>query len=101
MEEKNKRPLGTTVIMVGSWDDECVKVIGLGIYEGEEVPPEEVSTVLHNARIKVAKINYGGTLIWGTQVWWGDGSEYDVFRRGRREENCPCPKPIPLARKKA
>lgn len=66
---------GTRVGAVLSADDDTVKLIGYGTYEGEEIPPEDsggMGKILHEIGQKNPKIKLdNGGVTWGCECWWG------------------------------
>lgn len=64
------RPIGFRVGAILEADENTVKLLGYGVYAGEEIPPDEF---LHDLGIKNPKIVLdSGGVVWGYQCWWGD-----------------------------
>lgn len=53
-----------------------VKLLGFGVYEGDEVPPEETNSLAAALGIPNPKIKLdNGEVVWGCQCWWGAEEE--------------------------
>lgn len=62
--------IGDRVGAILSANENTVKLLGYGMYAGEEIPPDGF---LHDAGIKNPKIQLdNGGVVWGYQCWWGD-----------------------------
>lgn len=60
---------GTRVGAILRSDEKRVELLGYGVYEGMEVPPEGM---LHDLDVPNPKIRLdNGTVVWGYQCWWG------------------------------
>lgn len=61
--------VGMRVGAILGTEDNVVRFLGYGVYEGEEVPPDGPlhSMSLPNPKIKLDT----GEVVWGYQCWWG------------------------------
>lgn len=107
---------GDRVFVVDSASETEVKLIGFGVYEGDEVPPrpvgvmqaifgvdtwEEVDRIVAEENIVPEEqrplrrtnpkiVLDDGRVKWGAEVWFGPQDGYEKFRNGRpdgRAEN--------------
>lgn len=62
-------------ILGADYDNDTVKVLGYGTFQGYEVPPPDggwIAQALHNMKQTNAKILLDtGEVVWGCQCWWG------------------------------
>lgn len=55
-----------------SANDDTVKFLGYGVYEGNEVPPKDVNELLNAVGCPNPKITLdSGKVVWGCECWWG------------------------------
>jgi hypothetical protein len=55
-----------------------IQLLGYGVYEGEEVPPDGPGMLngLHMAKVPNPKIKLdNGDIVWGCECWWGPEEE--------------------------
>lgn len=81
---------GTRVGCVLSADENTVKFIGYGTYEGEEVPPEDATgmgAILHELGRENPKIKLDdGGVAWGCECWWGSEEKVKELIGDRKVE---------------
>lgn len=64
--------VGERVMALLSVGGSKAKVLGVGVYSGNEVPPAEVSKLMHEFNLKNPKITLdNGDVVWGCECWWG------------------------------
>jgi len=75
---KGTSNIGDRVGAIRNMDDETAWVFGYGVYDGEEVPPEDekgergMIDFVHAANVTNPKLLMDdGTIIWGCECWWG------------------------------
>lgn len=64
--------------VLGTTDDKVVKYLGVGTYEGSEIPPKEIggfNVGVPNPKLKLDN----GDIVWGCECWWG--SEAGIKRK--------------------
>ena len=59
--------IGERVGAIRNSNDGIVYMFGFGVYEGREIPPEEIGLPIPNPKIKLDD----GSVVWGCQCWWG------------------------------
>lgn len=65
------REVGSRIGAVLKADEKTIHFIGFGVYGGEEVPPENISPLLHEIGLKNPKlIMDDGQVAWGCECWW-------------------------------
>lgn len=74
MAESEAPKPGLRVGVFHSMTDETLLLLGFGIYEGDEIPPEDIlapygpPALLHQAIPKLRLDD--GTVVWGCECWW-------------------------------
>lgn len=67
--------IGDRVGAIISADNGHFTLAGYGSYQGMEVPPADISEVLHEASFENPKILLdNGKVVWGCECWWGPES---------------------------
>lgn len=66
---------GTRIGAILSSSEKKLKILGYGVFEGEEIPPADskgMGKLLHEQQIPNPKMRLdNGIIIWGFQCWWG------------------------------
>lgn len=76
---------GTRIGAILSGNDEGIKFLGYGTYEGDEVPPAEVSDMLHDNEIANPKLVLdSGDVVWGCECWWGPEKSIEKRLEGQK-----------------
>lgn len=66
--------IGERIGAILSATSEEVQLIGYGVYEGDEVPPETIGGFnMGNPNPKMVLDD--GTVVWGCECWWGPEDE--------------------------
>jgi len=79
------REIGCRIGAVLEADDNTISLIGFGVYAGEEVPPANVSPMLHEIGLKNPKlIMDDGQIAWGCECWWGNEEKVKQIIGGRK-----------------
>lgn len=64
--------IGDRVGAVLSANQEEVRFLGYGVYEGDLIPSKEENSFLNKSVIKNPKLILdNGNTVWGFQCWWG------------------------------
>jgi hypothetical protein len=59
--------------ILGTTDDKVVRYLGVGTYQGEHIPPEDVGGF--NMGFPNPKLVLdNGDVVWGCECWWGSES---------------------------
>lgn len=88
---RRQRKIGDRVYALSSADEECVRLFGVGTYDGDFVPAGAVGLVaealveynITNPRITLDS----GEVVYGCECWWGDERDLDACIDGRRVEH--------------
>lgn len=68
-------PIGSRVGAILGADEDVVKFLGYGVYEGDEVPDENAvgfGPILREMKRPNPKIKLdSGKVVWGCECWWG------------------------------
>lgn len=80
--------IGERVGAILSANDECVKLLGFGVYVGDfkpdvpclGIPADELPDGFVNPKIELDD----GRVVWGCQCWWGDEDKVCGMIDGRR-----------------
>lgn len=68
-------PIGSRVGAILGADEDVVKFLGYGVYEGDEVPDENAQgfgPILREMKRPNPKIRLdSGKVVWGCECWWG------------------------------
>ena len=70
-----KPAIGDRVGAICGSDGETLRILGYGVYDGDEIPPlgikffgTDLNTLQHtNPKIKLDN----GQIVWGCECWWG------------------------------
>jgi len=72
--------VGARVGAIIDQDDEQVRFLGYGVYEGDKVPDDDAAGPMaetlreYSVTNPCIKLDNGDT-VWGCECWWGDESE--------------------------
>lgn len=73
------RQIGERIGALLSGDSKSVKLIGFGIYAGDEVPPADaggMAEALNECGVTSPKLILDdGQIVWGCECWWDTESE--------------------------
>lgn len=78
---------GMRVGVFHSCTETSLLLLGYGIYEGDEVPPEDIlapygpPALLHQAIPKMRLDD--DTVVWGCEIWWNDEAAVKALETGR------------------
>ena len=65
----SKHNIGDRIGAILSADETTVKLLGYGVYAGDEIPP---SGFAHAVGITNPKLQLDdGSIVWGQECWWG------------------------------
>ena len=73
---------GERIGAVLSMDDTSVRLIGYGVYVGNEVPPEGIGGFnmgWPNPKLEMDD----GTVVWGCECWWGPEAKVKAHLEGK------------------
>lgn len=78
------REPGMRVGAILSADEKTVKLLGYGVYLGDEVPPASVDEFLSRFGMTNPKIALdNGNTVWGCQCWWASEEKVREMIGGR------------------
>ncbi len=87
MEDASFVNIGDRVGVFFSSTKKKVKLIGFGVYLGEEIPPPGVMFLgldMHSKGWETAKIQLdSGEIVWGCEGWWGAEKYANLNLEGR------------------
>lgn len=64
--------IGDRVGAILSATQEEVRLLGYGVYEGEQIPSSEEHEVLNKHGLKNSKLKLdNNSIVWGCECWWG------------------------------
>jgi hypothetical protein len=101
------KKIGDRVGALLSAKGDTVKLLGYGVYVGDEVPDEEaggLGAMVREAGVKNPKILLdNGQVVWGCECWWGDEEVVkkklalydhvvvvDIVAERKKQERPPC-----------
>lgn len=79
---------GIRVGVFHSYTEESLLLFGYGVYEGDEVPPEDILAAeigppaLINLALPKLRLD-DGTVIWGCECWWNTEPMIKALEEGR------------------
>lgn len=73
--------VGTRVFALRDSDSESINLFGFGVYEGDEIPPENDDRIFRIPNPRIV-LDDGG-VVWGFQCWWGEEEIFEKMRKGR------------------
>lgn len=75
--------IGDRVGAILDRNEKQTRLLGYGVYQGQEVPPREVAGEWSNLQIPNPKILLdNGDVVWGLECWWGSEEEIKELIKG-------------------
>ena len=79
---------GMRVGVFHSMTEKTLALLGYGVYEGEEIPPDDILSTEGPPAIvgmPIPKLRLDdGTVVWGCEVWWNDEANVKAMEEGRQ-----------------
>lgn len=80
--------IGMRVGVFHSLTDKTLALLGYGVYEGNEIPPEDILAPegpLALLGLPIPKLRLDdGTVVWGCEIWWNTEASVKAFEEGRQ-----------------
>ncbi len=68
----SRHKVGDRIGAIRNADETHVYMLGFGVYEGEQLPPDGEFTTRSLAGVTSPRLRLDdGTVVWGYQCWWG------------------------------